>query len=73
MAIVPVVQFFNDQEGTQWAVLFAGPLAPPLGIRRQIVFRANRQQFIIAHDWIAELPSPSQLVALLESARGQDS
>ena len=73
MAILPLMQFVSDQEGTQWAVLFAGPLAPPLGMRRQIVFRANGQQLIIAHDWVAEPPAPSRLLSLLASARDQDS
>ena len=73
MAILPLVQFVSDQEGTRWAVLFAGPLAPSLGMRRQIVFRANSQQFITAHDWVAEPPAPSRLLSLLESACDQDS
>jgi hypothetical protein len=75
MNVLPLLRFLDDSAGTQWAVLFAGPLTRRMlpGLQRHIVFRAEGQQLIAEHDWINQPLSDPELRGLLEQLRSSTS
>jgi len=75
MNVVPLLRFLDDRTGTQWAVLFAGPLSRRMlpDLQRHIVFRAGGQQLIAEHDWIDQPLSDPEMRRLLEQLRSSTS
>ena len=67
MNVLPLIRFLGDSTGTQWTVLYAGPLTRRMlaSLERHIVFRAGEQQFIAVHDWQNDPLTDSQLRELL--------